>query len=85
MTYATTNKFFDYLDAGLPIVAAGPIKLAEYFEEKGVLLKKTIEEYDFEELRNRKKELKANVSTVRKAMQIENHIDELLEFYKALV
>lgn len=81
MIYASTNKYFDYLDAGLPIIAASPIKLVEFLKEKGVLINWTIEDYDFEELRRKKKELKEKVFVERQKLQIRNHIQELIDLY----
>lgn len=82
--YSTTNKFFDGLEAGLPIIAAFPLKLANYFEANGVLLNWTIEEIDFEQLRKRKVELKKNVEKFRERLRIRFRILELIEFYNSL-
>ena len=81
---STTNKFFDGLEAGLPIIASFPLKLANYFEENGVLLNWTIEEIDFEQLRKRKVELKKNVEKFRERLRIRFRILELIEFYNSL-
>lgn len=82
--YSVTNHFYDYLDAGLPIIAASPVKFARYFEKKGVLLRWTIEEYDFEELKSRRDELKNNVVIVREKLRIGQKIDDLISFYNKL-
>mgnify|MGYP004625505697 CR=1 FL=1 len=79
--YAATNHFYDYLDAGLPIISAIPVKFAEYFVKEGVLINWVIEEYDFNKLRRRKRELYEKVIKVREKLQIQNHIQELNDFY----
>ena len=44
-------KYFDYLDAGLPIIAGLPLKMVECLEKKGVLINWKNGQYDFEYLR----------------------------------
>ncbi len=82
--YSATNKYFDYLDAGLPIIAANPLKLVDFFEKRGVLINWTIEDFDFEELRRRKRELKEKVLLERPKLQIGNHIQKLIKLYNIL-
>ncbi len=84
MIYAVTNHFYDYLDAGLPIIAAWPILFAKSFEKKGILLPWTVEEYNFDFLRKNKSDFKNRVETVRKELRMKNHIYKLLEFYNSL-
>ncbi len=84
IAYAHTNKYFDYLDAGLPIIAANPIQLVNFLQTKGVVLAWTIEEYNFDEMRARKNELKEKVKNVHYELQMRQHIDELLDFYVAI-
>ena len=83
--YSTTNKFYDYLAAGLPIVAAFPVLYVKYLEEKGVLINWTIEEFDFEQLRKKRQEMKERVKAVRKEWQIKFKIVELIAFYESLL
>ena len=84
--YAATNKLFDAVDAGMPVIAATPVKLAGYLEEKGVLINWCIEDFDFEQLRIMKKrgDIYRRVAAVRKELAVSNHIDELIHFYDTL-
>lgn len=41
----------------------------------------TIEEYNFDEMRLRRKELKEKVRNAHNGLQMSQHIDELLRFY----
>ena len=84
MVYCTTNKYFDYLDAGLPIIAASSIKMVDFLKRRNVLIEWTISQYDFDELRKRKNELKQNVLKERTKLCMKNHIDELIDFYNML-
>ena len=84
--YSATNKLFDSIDAGLPIIAATPLKLAEYLQKKGALMKWWIEDFDFDKLRliKEKGTIYKRVENIRKELTIDNHIDELLQFYRKL-
>lgn len=84
MIYCATNKVYDNLEAGLPIIAPFPVKVVEYLEKKGVLLNWTIEEFDFKQLRKRKEELKKRVQEVRCELQMKNRIKDLIRFYDSL-
>lgn len=79
--YCGINKIFDYLSAGLPIIAPMPVKQIEEIEEKQMLLRWTLEEFDFDFLKKEKKRMKENVKKNRRYFMIENHIQELIDFY----
>lgn len=82
--YAGANKYFDYLDAGIPIIAGLPLKMIRYLEEKDVLINWTNGQYDFEYLKRNLKEMRHNVRQIKQELRIGNHINELLDFYDAL-
>lgn len=82
--YAMTNHFFDYLDAGIPIISAWPVLLAECFESKGVLIPWTIEKYNFDLLRKDKRKYRKAVEKVQKELQVKSHVHKLIEFYDSL-
>ena len=82
--YCATNKLYDYLDAGLPIISAYPVGQAEILEKEGVLLRKVDEEIDFNELRRRRNDMKRKVVEVREKYKISNQLSKLTEFYDSL-
>lgn len=82
--YSVANHFYDYLDAGLPIIAASPVMFSKYFEKEGVLLRRTIEDLDFEELRQSCNKMKEKVLKVRKKLSIGEKIEDLITFYDSL-
>ncbi len=82
--YASTNKLFDYIDAGLPIIAASPLKIVEYLRKMGVLIQWTNGQYDFGYLMAEKKRMKRKVVEVREELRIENQIGKLMDFYEKL-
>lgn len=79
--YTAANKFFDYIDAGLPIIAASPELLMEEFKRENIVYTWTIDEYDYELLRKTKREMKEQVCNVRKKWSMCNLVDSLIELY----
>ena len=82
--YAGTNKFFDYLDAGLPIIAGLPLKFVEYLEEKGVLINWTDGQYNFDYLLEMESSMRKNVMELKEQLSIQKHICELIDFYESI-
>lgn len=66
------------------MIAKGPEKILQLFEERNVLLKWTIDEYDFDEMIQKRDLMHKNVIQARKDLAIENKIDMLINFYKSL-
>ena len=54
------------------------------FEKDGVLLRKTDEEIDFDELRQKRNELKRKVIQIRDKHRISNQLSTLIELYDDL-
>ena len=82
--YAGTNKFFDYVAAGLPIIAVSPKLLVDYFAKQGIVVKSTMGQIDFEDLKARRNEMRHKVRDKQKYFSMDAHIDELIEFYRSL-
>lgn len=83
--YACTNQFFDALDAGIPIIAATPTIFLKSFEQEGVILNRTVEDYDFDEMRRLRKKLQNNCRRAHDDFAIKNNIDKLEDFYHVIV
>ncbi len=84
LIFCEANRFYDFLDAGLPVVAAIPVEQTKMFEKDGVLLRKTDEEIDFDELRQKRNELKRKVIQIRDKYRISNQLSTLIELYDDL-
>ncbi len=84
LIYGHCNKYFDALSAGVPIASFLLLKELEEFEREGMAFKWGIEDFDFDELRRRRKEMKENVCRRRNRWLIDNHIQELIDFYNSL-
>ena len=82
--FAEANRMYDFLDSGLPVVAAHPVEQVKMFEEDGVLIRKTDEEIDFDELRQKRNQMKKRVVQIRDKYRISNQLPVLIEFYDSL-
>lgn len=82
--YAASNKYFDAIAAGIPMIGVLSDELTKLLEQSGICIRWTIEEYDFDELRARRDELKERVREQRLQWHIDNHIDKLIDFYRSL-
>lgn len=80
--YAGTNKFFDYIAANLPIIAPTPIRMTKEMEKAGIALRWSIEEIDFDFLRQHKLEMKERVVSEKQNWSMETKIRELEDFYE---
>lgn len=84
--WALTNKFWEYINCGVPVLVYNTEVQAKYVEKYriGIVirslknLRKQIEIYDWEELRN-------NVLLCREELNMDNHIEPLENLYKSLV
>ncbi len=81
---AMSNKYFDYLDAGLPIIATRPLKLCEYLDKFGVIVKMHIFNLDIQYLKDNKQLYKKRVVKARKELLIDNQISKLISFLNDL-
>ncbi|MBD5476931.1 MAG: hypothetical protein HDR17_13295 [Lachnospiraceae bacterium] len=78
------NRFFDYLDAGIPIIATRPKKQCEYFDDLGVLVKMNISNIDIDYLKQNRALYKKNVERAKPEILIDNQITKLIDFFKGL-
>lgn len=74
------NSFFDYLSAGLPIVATMPQRFLEYMQKHDVIVKMDTSNLDIEYLKANKYYYKEKARVARKELHIDNEIGRLIEF-----
>lgn len=79
-----TNRFFDYLDAGIPIISTVCKKLCEYLDRRGVIVKMDISNLDIQYLNENKMYYRENVKKAKEELQIENHIQRLIDWFHKL-
>jgi len=79
--YGSSNKYFDYLDAELPIIAPLGIRQGKELEEKGVCVREDVMEVDFNYLRSVKEILKKAVLAAKEEYSMDQHIQKLIDLY----
>lgn len=81
--YSTTNKFFDYIDAGLPILAETPTMILKYLSSYGVVISVNLENFEdkLEDLKINYKKYLDNTVKARKELSIDRNIPRLVKFY----
>lgn len=78
----TCNKFFDFLSAGLPVIATHPLRLCEYLSTYGVVVKMNVRNLDIDNLKRCKEYYREKVSDARKKLDIDSQIERLIQFFK---
>lgn len=83
--YASSNKYFDYIDAGIPIITGRPTELlSRYLKRYGVIVDCILEDLPqkMDWLKLHRSDYIKPVQEARKVLNIENQIGRLIEFYK---
>ncbi len=80
--YAVTNALIDYIDAAIPIIVKFPHKQVDFLEHYGVILKIPTNKFDIDYLKKNKNQYKKNAWEARKLLAIDDHIQELIEFFE---
>lgn len=79
--YASQNKFYDFLNAHLPIIATNPINLCEILSEYGVVINMCLESLDIEFLKRNKDKFYMKSIKAHENLLIDRHIHKLVEFF----
>lgn len=78
------NRYFDYLDAGIPIIATSPKKQCEYLYSLKVLVKMDVSNLDIGYLKKNKTIYKKNVKEAKTELLIDNQIQRMIDFFHGL-
>lgn len=78
------NRFFDYLDAGMPIITTSPKKLCEYLERYNVIVNMNISNLNIDFLKKNKMFYKENAKNAKRELLMENHIQRLIDWFYEL-
>lgn len=80
------NKYFDYVDAGLPILADYYRYFEQYFKHYGMLYKVSLQDIEAHlgNIKSIAPQMRRNVESNRKYMSILYHIPRLIAFYEGL-
>lgn len=77
-----SNRFYDYIDAGLPIVTSVSLKQINFLSKYGVIVKMSLQDFDMNYLMENEMELKIRAVKARQELDIDNHIDGLIHFFE---
>lgn len=78
---SVTNRYFDYIDAGLPVIATFPNKLCDFLDEYGAIVKMDLSNLDIDYLKENKKKYKENVYQAKEKLLIDHQIQRLIDFF----
>ncbi len=81
---AVTNKYFDYIDAGIPVIAKYQAKLCEFLEQYGILVRMDITDIDIDYLLKNREVYREKVKEAKKDLLIDNQIGRLIDFLEEL-
>lgn len=79
---SVSNRFYDYLDANLPIVSMMPDRQMEFLGKYGVVVRMSLQKFDIEFLMQNKEKLKRNVEKAKTMLTADYHISELIGFFE---
>jgi len=80
--FATNNKHFDFLAAGVPVVARNPVKQIEYLRQYGVVVEMGVENFDIDYLKKNKEKYHQQVAEALPSLLIDSQIFRLIDFIK---
>lgn len=80
--YDSGNKYFDYLDAELPLIAPCTEMLAEELEKRGVCIRENLLMVDFNDLNAKKARFREAVIQAKADLYMGKSIVKLIDLYK---
>lgn len=82
--YDSGNKYFDYLDAELPLIAPCAEILSDEFARKGVCIQESILTVDFDYLKEKKGSFQEAVRKAKADYNMEYNIQKLINLYESI-
>lgn len=77
--YCPTNKIFDYINAGIPILSVNPERVTEFLERKGIAIRANVEDFDFDMLKEKRDLYRERVEAVKNDFLMNKLIEDLLK------
>lgn len=82
--YSVSNRYFDYLDAEIPIITTLPEKLCEYLGQYDVIIRMDNTTLNMEYLKNKKDYYKERAKIAKQELIVERQIHKLIDFFENL-
>lgn len=84
LRYGSSNKFYDFISAGLSVIATIPSELCQYLSKYGVIIDMDLEHFDVQYLREHREQYQKNALYAKSKLQIRNYVSLLNEFISGL-
>lgn len=84
LRYGSSNKFYDFISAGVPVIATIPSELCRYLDQYGVIVNMDVEHFDICYLKEHKTEYQKKVFEAKSRLLIENYVPTLVGFMEQL-
>lgn len=81
---AASNKYFDYIAAGLPVITHLSRRQTDYMDKYGVIVKMDIDHFDIEYLKIHKEKYRNQVKKALPYLLLDNQIHRLIDFMEKL-
>lgn len=81
---SASHRFYDFIDAGIPIVSIMPHKQVDFLDQYGAIVRMSLQGFNIDSLWEHKEEWRRKAVLARKELDIDKHIDELIQFFKEL-
>ena len=78
------NVCFDYLSAGIPVIATRGRKQCDYLERFGVLVKMNVSNIDIDYLKENRLIYRRNVDRAKDELSIDSQIQRMIDFFETL-
>lgn len=82
--FGICNKFFEYIECGLPVITTYPIQLADEFFQQGILMRMTVDDLDIDVLKEKKGSFSSAINEAKKKYDIKNNVDAFVKFLDIL-
>lgn len=83
--YASSNRYYDLIDAGIPIITTISDKQTEFLLKYDVIIKRNVEDIDFDYLFDNRDYYKKRTIEAKKELSVYNHIEDMICFMKEVV
>lgn len=84
LRYGSSNKFYDFISAGLSVIATIPTELCRYLSEYGVIVDMDLEHFDIQYLKEHRERYGKNAMDAKSKLLIENYSSVLTGFFESL-
>lgn len=79
-----SHRFYDFIDAGIPVVTIMPRKQVDFLDKYGAVVRMSLQRLDIDFLQEHKEEWRQKAVLARQELDIDRHIDKLIQFFKDL-